>query len=136
MMRYLKIEGAEALGALVPLKSKAEFLGWHAAQIQARGIARVWHPYATVHARVDHGRWCADCPECGHGMFTHRDWRIACCGECGAVYEHVTFPSQVDEIEFLLLQRPRRENHNWSPGETVATLLSENLAHGVQMGGL
>lgn len=129
---YLKLEDATAL--LFPdgrtrVETATDFLGWQAAHVQQRRIARVVGVPIALAARVNHGRWIADCARCGMGMFTHPVWRIACCAECGAVYRGVAFPAEIDEITRLLLQRPRRDTQNWEPGESLVRLRLENFLH-------
>jgi hypothetical protein len=129
---YLKLEDAQSLvfpDGSMHVETATEYLGWHAAHIQSRRIARVWNSDKTIPAYVNHGRWLADCQTCGKGMFTHPVWRMACCAECGAVYRAVDFPEQLDTITRLLLERPCRENQNWRTGETLFELKLENFFH-------
>lgn len=133
MSVYLKIEDAEALlfpDGVTRVETATDYLGWQASHIQNRGIARVWSSDQSVRARVNHGRWIADCRTCGQGMFTHPVWKIACCAECGAVYRGVDFPDRIQEITELLLARPRRDTQNWH-GEAIWELKMENLVHGI-----
>jgi hypothetical protein len=124
---FLRLETAEALRVGdVHVTTPELYLAWHLHMIRERGLARVWTAGETLAARVNHGRWIADCPACGSGMWTHPDWRLACCGECGAVYTGVEFPGEIDQITTLLLLRPR-DRQNWFPHETARDLLAENL---------
>lgn len=131
--KWLKIEGPEVLRFLdgkTRVDSPERYLAWHAELLLDRGL--VAPRSIQVHrlkARINHGRWLADCLSCGQGMFTRPDWRIACCGECGAVYNGVIFPPRLDEIVLVLLARPDRRNHNWD-GESVWKLKLENRLHG------
>lgn len=88
------------------------------------------------------GRWIADCPSLvckgaeklerwqRSSLCRCRDTQICLHGEyCGTIYE-VEWPAFADEIEALMGVRPL-ENRNWWPGETVADLEAENVAHGV-----
>jgi hypothetical protein len=60
------------------------------------------------------------------------EWRgLACCYECGAIYERLELPAKADEIERLLVARPDLQTRNWRQGETVADLHAENRAHGI-----
>jgi hypothetical protein len=134
MPLYSKLEDAEALlfpDGVTRVTSPSEYYGWQAAYIQTRGIARVWDASNPPPARVNHGRWIADCRACGNGMFTHPVWRIACCGECGAVYRDLPFPERIVEITRLLLERPNRAHQNWEPGEGLFALRAENFLHRV-----
>lgn len=129
---YLKLEDATSLlfqDGVTRVQAPTDFLAWQAEHVARRGIARVVGVSADVWARVNHGRWLADCQRCGQGMFTHPEWRIACCAECGAVYRGVVFPEAIADITRLLLQRPRRDTQNWEPGESLTRLRFENLLH-------
>ena len=57
------------------------------------------------------------------------------CEECGARAE-IMWPTEeiVYGVERLLLMRPRRENQNWEPGETLTELMWENGQHGIFTG--
>ena len=41
-------------------------------------------------------------------------------------------PHEVDEIETELLKRPRPDNRNWMPGETIVKLAQENAIRGIE----
>ena len=114
----------------MPVRSKEMFLGWHAEQIQSRNIARVWAApgHVKLLAHINHGRWLVHCAACPQAMWTHPEWKIACCTECGAVYEGIIFPFERPVIEQILLMR-WVENQNWEPGETVADLQRENMTY-------
>ena len=51
-------------------------------------------------------------------------------GGCGLVCE-ARWPAQVEEIEWLLMQRPVPSTRNWQPGEDLSALLAENIQHGI-----
>jgi hypothetical protein len=106
------------------------YLGWHRLHVDSCAVAVVFGSEASVIARIDHGRWIADCV-CRTGMYTHPLWKMACCGECGAVYRDVVFPMDWPFIERELLKRPVRANQNWFPTETLDMLQRESAAHGV-----
>lgn len=105
-----------------------------------------------VTARINHGRWLADCnrPGCrGAELVTPGVAFI--CGSCypgafaadaaerarwtriaaarGELHD-VAFPEDGPAIEAALAGRDE-PNRNWTPGETVADLESENAAHGI-----
>jgi hypothetical protein len=91
-------------------------------------------------AYVSHGWWVADCPRpyCASaehfgnrdgyvGGLTAKGFRCADCRlQCG-----VEWPPNVDDIGYLLGQRPVSATRNWRPGETVHDLLQENALHGI-----
>ena len=131
MSLYLKIEDASSLlfsDAKTRVASPALYLGWQAEQIETRGIARVWRAADRLEARVNHGRWITDCLACASGVYTHPAWRLACCANCGAIYNDVEVPANIAEITRLLLERPRRETQNWD-GEALWRLRGENALH-------
>lgn len=83
-------------------------------------------------ARVDHGRWLADCPACNAGIaLTPGVAEAFCFGSgCGHRFTNITWPDEasVDEIERTLRARPKVATRNWLPTETVDDLKAENLA--------
>lgn len=87
-------------------------------------------PGQTVMAYINHGRWVADCPACNGAELVEQGHRMLC-GSCGAVHD-VDWPSDIDEAETLLEQRPVGHQH-WDrhKGETVDTLAAENIDHGI-----
>ena len=65
-----------------------------------------------VKARIDFGRWIADCP-CGGAGYVDPDDPIFWCGSCGNEKHHgdfltVVFPKNREEIENEILARPVR----------------------------
>jgi hypothetical protein len=83
-------------------------------------------------ARVNQGRWIIDCPFCpGAVMADTRDPRffcLSCLNEAaGGGWLAVLFPSRREEIEAELMRRPREENRNWLPGESLLDLVAETL---------
>jgi hypothetical protein len=102
----------------------------HLARLKTRGVDAVeTSVLAPIRARIDAGRWMFDC-ECGAGVAAHPDWQDSRCFGCGNIYHAVVFPPDRAAIEALLLRRPVAVRF-WSPGETLADLAAENLAHGV-----
>ena len=100
------------------------------------GVA-VGAPHAL--ARVNHGRWIADCPfaDCrGAEMVDVLNPSFFCCtcrnDDTGGQPVPVELPSAAQRraIEAVLAKRAQRFR-NWRPGETVAMLKAENTAHGV-----
>ena len=90
------------------------------------------HEVSTVpSARINHGRWIVDC-ECNGAGFTCPKVKVACCFDCGRVYLNVKFPRDAVKIERLLTERPMM-NRNWRKGETVKTLIAENIEHGCEV---
>ncbi len=88
------------------------------------------HGQTTFVARIEHGRWLADCP-CGAGLAVHPEWSEAGCLECGR-WGGVAVPTRWREIETVLVERPALKNRGWIPGETVEDLDAENVARGVR----
>lgn len=109
----------------------------------------------TLKARLNHGRWIVDCPNCNGAEFAVPGQDFVCMSEwvpkamgdavgVEAVYLKaremakrakqvyaVAFPDSVSEIERVLSARPA-ENRNWTPGESVDDLKQENRAHKVK----
>lgn len=97
-------------------------------------------------ARVNHGAWIASCP-CGAegapspGMLVFVDAPIAWCVRCENAATHGAWrpvvlppPDERDAIEAMLAARPDSATRNWAPGESVADLAAENVAHGLPEG--
>lgn len=85
-------------------------------------------------AYVNHGRWVADCPECGGGIGAWVEMADAACLDCAHVYR-ITFPTvkRRKAGEALLDVRREPKHRNWRPdAEDVARLRTENeLLEGV-----
>ena len=109
------------------VSSPAEYLGWHVSNVTNRG-GSPWDSPEPTKARVNHGRWLADCVWCGTGMLTRPEWGVAYCGECGARYhkDQVAFPSDHKSIEAILLVRVRRDQQNWDDRQDADALAREN----------
>lgn len=96
-------------------------------------------------ARVNHGHWIASCdcgapadkiPTPGGVVFFDRPlvWCVRCQnGGTGRGWRPVTVPSPEwrAAVENVLGYRPDVTTRNWEPGETVAQLVAENVAHGI-----
>lgn len=91
----------------------------------------------TTLARVEHGRWYADCPFCASGqVVSPTDPRFLCAGSDGCAngqikgaFAQVVFPQgdEREQAEPVLLARPAHDNRNWlPPRESVADLIAEN----------
>src|SRR5690242_1060929 len=85
------------------------------------------------YAEVNHGRWIVNCPFCAGAELADPDDRRFFCLSCynasvDGKWLTVSWPAERKEIEAELLERPKAENVNWSPGETVASLRAEAAA--------
>jgi hypothetical protein len=96
-----------------------------------------------VEARLDFGRWLADC-ECGGAEYVSHTEPVFYCMSCGnAQYggaaRPVVFPKNREQIEVLVLERPVIGNdpirqkpvipglsRSWNPGETLKELRKQN----------
>lgn len=94
----------------------------------------------VAYAEVNHGRWIVPCPfpGCGSAQLAPRDDPRFCCGEClnaavGGAWVAVEWPADAAAIEAVLELRPTPAA-SWSPTETVADLVAENAAHGIEGG--
>lgn len=107
-------------------RAQAAFI---AKQAQSGARVAVHDSPAPLVARIDANTWLIDC-ECGAGNATHPDWALACCFGCGAIHTAIVFPDPLlrGAIETVLLGRPRPFDRSWRPGETLETLVAENLA--------
>lgn len=111
-----------------------------------------------VKARIDYGRWLADC-ECGGAEYVDPEESIFFCNSCGNVmfngeFRPVIFPDETTRaaIEKVLLARPVDEtrgldpiekamlarpsipglSRSWDPGESVADLKEQNRRAGLK----
>lgn len=85
---------------------------------------------------VDGGAWKIRCVSegCANYPAVAPEWNgLACCYDCGAIYEGLTLPTQAVEIAAILVLRPTRRG--WRPGEKLEQLRAENRAIGVPTGG-
>ena len=127
--RYDNLIGPESLAPAdtkIPLATPAEYRRWQFKNVAARG-GTVFKSPESIQAVVNHGRWLALCAWCSNAPLTRPDWGIACCLECGAFYPmgKVIFPENHQEIKDILVQRPRRDQQNWTD-ESVEALQEEN----------
>lgn len=106
--------------------------------LRSHQIPREFASLPPVQARIDQGRWLADCPNsyCTNAhMIDLDDPRFFCtaCGNqaAGGEWLHVEFPPDRAAIERTLLRRPRPENRNWRTGESLSDLRRENREHGL-----
>lgn len=77
------------------------------------------------------GKWLVPCA-CGNFPSVHPGWRLACCFECGAVYEDLVIPADAVAIAAVLVRRPRIQERGWIAPQTVDHLRAENVAHGLE----
>lgn len=88
---------------------------------------------ARARARVNHGRWIADCPRryCANAVrLQPRQSTFHCAGEGGCqMVAPVDWPTDADEIWGALLERPVPGTRNWYPQGHVEAL-QLGLPHG------
>ena len=126
---YIKIATAETLKFRdgTSVRTPAEYVGWHRECLEDRGsIASAWMYAKPAPARINHGRWLADCPHCNGAALTHPSWRLAGCSECGCLMVNVQFPNNYSAIEAALLRRPIRSTQNWTITENLTDIVREN----------
>lgn len=92
-------------------------------------------------ARIEHGRWLADCPTCGGALIVDSKIPLFICHECGSPenlgkWYMLAFPKNKAKIEAALLKRPghrmKAPTRHWFPHETLKQLEAENARHGVK----
>lgn len=102
-----------------------------------------------VYARVDFGRWIADC-ECGGAVYVDPEKDGFFCGNCknnGGKLRPVVFPENAKEIEDELLKRvvylptgktgtqaakeAKGLSRSWTRPETVEQLKEQRIKHGI-----
>lgn len=115
------------------LSSPDHLRAWQRMVLIEKGdMARPWPCVMPPLAFIYQGNWGTSCPHCAQRMFTHPEWRLACCIECGALCSSVIVPDNYRDIERVLLARPLRPTQNWTPPETLDALIAENEAHGIR----
>ena len=130
-----KIETAEQV---LQLKTGTQAEALRVMRDKVRKLKRVGknvdeHQDATPRiARIDFGRWVADCA-CGGGVALNPTWTEAYCFGCGAVLTNIQYPLNRAEIEATVERRPHERHRFWLPekGETLDTLRFENMVIGV-----
>ena len=120
---------------------------WFLHQAASRGfnVSDSFTDHKPIRARIDHGRWIADCPlqyagqDClGAECVTDSEKTFMClsCGntEVEGKLLKVRFPAKGkrDKIELSLNERPEA-NRNWFPGETPEKIAKENRRHKVKV---
>lgn len=122
----------------IPLAFSVE----HHQAAKARAVGQAVEPRPTpdtlasyaIRAHVNYGRWIAECPNCASAQVVSpedpRFWCVECGNEyIGGAWAELSFPTDLDGIERLLMQRPFTRNRNWLPDESVDDLIAENEAH-------
>ncbi len=92
----------------------------------------LWGVVPPTAARVNWGRWVADCTMCRSALALTPGLPGFVCWDCGARVE-VVWPSVEVQagVERVLAFRPDPATRNWSTAETVQQLWEENLDHGI-----
>jgi hypothetical protein len=126
---YLRTPSGENLEALLPAERALRFT-------KLVPVTMEVHPTQEVAARVNEGRWIADCPFCGGAQFTSPEDRRFLCADCGNAkidgkWMRVAWPTAPDAIEDVLIVRPT-ENRHWFPQESLEHLRDENAQHGLE----
>lgn len=95
------------------------------------------HPTTVAHAEVYLSQWIVRCPAPGCGgvqlaCATDRRFLCVACLNMGSDgrWVYVVWPDERDDIEEVL-ERRMPGNRHWLPGEPLANLVAENIAHGL-----
>lgn len=93
-------------------------------------------PQADVAVYINEGRWVVECPDCHGAQLACATDRRFMCNECanvtvGGRWRRTAWPANAAEIAAVLELRPWGRTQNWTPGETVGDLATENAAHGI-----
>lgn len=91
----------------------------------------------TVEAEINHGRWICKCPFCKGAEIADRQDKRFFCLSCfnksiAGQWLKVEFPKDEKKIEIELSKRPKVENRNWIPSESVNDLRRENKERGIK----
>jgi hypothetical protein len=94
-------------------------------------------------ARVNQGRWIADCPTaaCGGAEFVSLSEQhgFFCCECRNAATDNVCIPvvlpdeKTIGQVAAYLCARPAPATRNWHPDEPVKQLQQENREHGIKL---
>jgi hypothetical protein len=124
---------------LAPRHSSSPMRDWCAVL-----VAGEFRPVPTIAARtagcvsaiVNNNRWIVKCPYCAGAMLASKHDPIFWCVNCENQANQglpmaVHFPKNRELIEWVLMKRPDPTTRNWIVTETVADLIRDNKAHGV-----
>ncbi|MCX5584288.1 hypothetical protein [Streptomyces erythrochromogenes] len=73
----------------------------------------------SIYARINHGRWVADCP-CGSAQVVTPDDARFACPECGYGWAQLTFPAQPAAAEAAVADRAPHERNWWHEQDRAA----------------
>lgn len=109
----------ETAWALLPPAERV--IAWYEEKAQRRLPRRSGTVLGVrLHPQINHGRWVADCPECGSAQIvTPADPRFFCV-ECLSGWFALTFPPNVTAIEATMADLPVSEQNWWHPDDTRA----------------
>lgn len=89
-----------------------------------------------VPMQINASRMIANCDVCGEAMAVNPGETFFCMGclnyQNGNLARPVDFPDDLQDLCAVLLKRPATRTRNWLPGETVQSLIEENLAEGIK----
>lgn len=74
---------------------------------------------ASLYARINHGRWVADCV-CGSAQVVSPDDPRFACPECGYGWAQITFPDKPAAAEAEVSARPPHERNWWHADDKSA----------------
>ncbi|MEV5444051.1 hypothetical protein AB0N23_16160 [Streptomyces sp. NPDC052644] len=72
------------------------------------------------YARINHGRWIADCASCGSAQVVSPDDPRFACTECGHGWVPLTFPDDVAAVEDALADALPVDQNWWHPDDPTA----------------
>ena len=115
-----------------PHQRKAARLGVKVPPIRSDTVADV----PPLFARIYHGLWIADCPDCRGAEFVWLDEPYFMCANCinakvGHKWRQVVLPANRAEIERILLVRPMEINCNWDRTQSPKEMRKENRDRGL-----
>lgn len=91
-----------------------------------------WGVVPPTSARVNWGRWIADCTMCRSALALDPGLPGFVCWDCGAHVEVIWPAAHVQAgVERILSLRPDPMTRNWSQPESLHDLWAENLEHGI-----
>lgn len=121
---------------VLPPVRRLGYRGWFLKTALGGGhmVADTIAPRKTaVYARVNHGRWIADCPDCEGSECITADDPVFMCLSCGnkdvrGSLRPVLWPDadERSKLERILVLRRDIKTRNWTYDETVHKMMREN----------
>ena len=123
------------------VNSREQYLAWHTRIVAGNKAAYPNMPWGDPHVVagsqpelfVAGGVARIDCPECASygaqnvpAVWIDGRFALACCVECGAIYDRIAVPETWAAIEAALIRRQQQPHRYWNPVLSVEQLIADN----------